>query len=203
MEVYKITTGLLGVNTYFLVENGRAIVIDSGENYEKVKEFADSLKVNIEGIYYTHVHFDHIGNAPLFQKDGVKVFIPKKDEVLVGDIGNFIRKYKERFNEFVLDGTFSVGDVISLGDTVRLKVMETPGHTVGSVCFLSDGIVFSGDTLFYENVGRTDFPTGEREALVRSIRKLYSLSEDTVVYPGHGESTTISHEKHFNPYVRG
>ena len=93
------------------------------------------------------------------------------------------------------------GDVIEIGN-VKLNIIHTPGHTNGGVCFYTEGVLFSGDTLFKKSIGRTDFIFGDFGIIEKSIRKLYELPEDTIVYPGHGESTTISEEKISNPFVR-
>ena len=93
------------------------------------------------------------------------------------------------------------GDIITLGET-ELRVIETPGHTAGGICFATDREIFTGDTLFRLSVGRTDLPTGDWETLVKSItEKLYTLDEDLTVYPGHGDPTTIGYEKRANPFV--
>ena len=101
------------------------------------------------------------------------------------------------------DGHLKYGDTITIGDIV-FTVLETPGHTPGGISLYTDkGSVFSGDTLFYLSVGRTDFPGGSFEAIEASITELYSLDSDTAVYPGHGRATSIEHERKFNPYVSG
>ncbi len=198
MKTYHISTGFLGVNTYFLVnENGDAVMIDGGENYQKIKDFANKNGFNIKAELLTHAHFDHAGNAGRFQKDGVKIYSSKLDgEKLITN-----QTLSSRFECFTPDFYFSDGEELNLFG-IKIKVIATPGHTDGSVCFLVDDMIFSGDTLFYECVGRTDFPTGDISQLERSIKKLYALSGDYKVYPGHEDFTTLSHERKFNQFFR-
>lgn len=200
MEIKSIKSGTMGVNTYFISDGKKSIIIDSGEDYQAIKNFCAANDIKITDIYYTHAHFDHLGNAARFQKDGVKVFVPEKDVPLIEGDGNLGVKYTGSFEKFVPDGTLKEGDVIDVGS--GLKVLETPGHTDGSVCFVGSDIIFSGDTLFYKCVGRTDLPSSDHDALVSSVKKLYDLKGDYSVYPGHGRPTTLDYERKNNLFIR-
>ncbi len=201
MKLYHLPTGLLHVNSYFLVnDNDEAIVIDCGENYKKIKQAESDNGFKIKAVLLTHAHFDHSGCAKKLQDDGVKIYISKIDAPkLLNDMhlgGDFGRK----FENLTANCTFDDGDVLEVCG-FQIKVIHTPGHTDGSVTFLVGDMLFTGDTLFLESVGRTDFPTGDREELINSIKKLYSLDGDYKVYPGHLEFTTLEHERKYNTFV--
>lgn len=200
MEIKCVKSGTLGVNTYFITENGSTAVIDTGEDYFAIKEFARKEGLKITRAYYTHAHFDHLGNAARFQKDGVKIYLPLKDIPLVEGDGNLGVMYTGKFEKFLPDFTLKEGDFVDIGGGAT--VMETPGHTQGSVCYVGDGFIFSGDTLFLKCVGRTDLPSSNHEDLVKSVQRLYSLKGDYTVYPGHGKFTTLSFERENNLFIK-
>ncbi len=201
MKMYHLPTGLLHVNTYFLVnDKNQAVVIDCGENYKKIKQVEKDNGFTINAVILTHAHFDHSGCAKKLQDDGAKIYIseidaPKllNDQHLGGDFGR-------RFENLTADYAFSDGETLDVCG-IQLKVILTPGHTDGSATFLVGDMLFTGDTLFLESVGRTDFPTGNRDELIRSIKKLYSLQGDYKVYPGHLDFTTLEHERKYNTFV--
>ena len=201
MEIKSIKSGSMGVNTYFVSDGKKSIIIDSGDDYQTIKSFCADNNIAITEIYYTHAHFDHLGNAARFQKDGVKVYVPEKDIPLIEGDGNLGIKFTGAFEKFIPDGTVKEGDVIAIGG--GLKVLETPGHTFGSVCYVGSDVIFSGDTLFYKCVGRTDLPSSDYNSLVNSVKKLYALTGDYTVYPGHGKPTTINYERKNNLFIRG
>ena len=148
----------------------------------------------------THAHFDHAGNAKKLQDDGAKVYIGEFDAPkLLNDL-NLSRDFGRSFDYLTADVKLCDGQEIEVCG-LKFKVVHTPGHTDGSVCYLIDNMLFTGDTLFLESVGRTDFPTGDRDALVNSVKKLFALSGDYAVYPGHEDFTTLSHERQFNRFV--
>lgn len=203
MKMLTIQTGLLGVNSYFLVneQTNDCVLIDGGENYNRITEFAKEQGIKIVALLLTHSHFDHSLNAKQIQDDGVKVYASKLESLKLqnGDVLN--EHLKKRFRCFKPDYEFVDGETLRIAD-IDVKVMITPGHTDGSAVFIVDDMIFSGDTLFYESVGRTDFPTGNTAELIKSVKKLYALGDDYKVYPGHGEPTSIFHEKKYNPYIR-
>ncbi len=198
MKMLFLSTGMLGVNTYFLVNDNReAVMIDGGENYQKIKEFASENNFIIKAELLTHAHFDHSGNAKKFQDDGVKIYSSKleADKLVNG------QTMGHRFECFTPDYIFNGEEELDLFG-IKIKVLETPGHTDGSVTYLVEDMLFTGDTLFCESIGRTDFATGNFSQIEKSIRRLYNLEGDYKVLPGHEEFSTLSHERKFNPYFR-
>ena len=201
MKLYHLRSGPLRVNTYFLVNDfNEAVVIDSGENYKKVKQVESELGFKIKAVLLTHAHFDHAGNAKKLQNDGAKIYISKLDAPkLLNDL-NLSKDFGREFEYLTADYTFDDGQTLTVCG-MNIKVILTPGHTDGSACFLVDNMLFTGDTLFLESVGRTDFPTGDRDELVNSVKRLFNLDGDCIVYPGHEEFTTLSHERKYNAFV--
>lgn len=203
MIMEGLTTGMLGVNTYFLIneQTKQAIIIDGGENYKKITDKANELGVKIVALLLTHSHFDHSGNAAQFQRDGVKVYISQRDNEKIQKNEPLFEKYGKAFDSLTADYMFSDNEVLEIAG-IKIKVLLTPGHTDGGACFIVDDMLFSGDTLFCQSIGRTDFPTGSFSEIAKSIKRLYNLGVNYKVYPGHGEYTTIEQEKKYNPYVR-
>lgn len=190
------------MNTYFLVNETTkdAIVIDAGENYKLIKETEKKHGFRIKALLLTHAHFDHAGNARKLQKDGVKVFISVKDAPKLKSDENLSGDFGRTFESLEPDYTFIDGDFITAAG-ITVKTLLTPGHTDGSAVFIVDDMMFTGDTLFYESVGRTDFKTGDRNAIINSVKRLFALEGDYKVYPGHEEFTTLSHERQYNAFV--
>ena len=199
MQIETVITGDLQVNCYVVINNGEAVVIDPGDDAQKIIDAAGANK--IKAVLLTHGHFDHTGAAGILQKNGAEVYVSKNDAAMLADSylnlsSPFGFPFKPVKNDRVYEDELNI-----IG--LSFKVIETPGHTVGSICLYSDGILFSGDTLFYGSIGRTDFPGGSFEVIAQSIRqKLQTLPDDTCVYAGHGEPTTIYNEKMTNPFVR-
>lgn len=202
MKLYHLTTGLLGVNTYFLVneQTKKAIVIDGGESYKKIKQTELDLGVKITALLLTHAHFDHAGNAKALQDDGIKVYISKLDAPKLCNDLNLSSDFGRKFDCLTPDYTFDDGQVITI-EGIEIKVILTPGHTDGSATFMVGNMLFTGDTLFLQSVGRTDFPTGDKNTLIASVKKLFELEGDYNVYPGHEDFTTLSHERKYNTFV--
>lgn len=201
MKLYHLRSGPLRVNTYFLVnDQNQAIVIDSGENYKKVKQVESECAFKIKAVLLTHAHFDHAGNAKKLQDDGAKIYISKLDAPKLLNEQNLSRDFGREFDYLTADYTFEDGQTLNVCG-IDVKIIATPGHTDGSVCFLVGNILFTGDTLFLESVGRTDFVTGDRDELVRSVKKLFALDGDYTIYPGHEEFTSLSHERKYNAFI--
>lgn len=201
MEITKVVVGDLQVNCYIVSKGTDAVVIDAGDEYEKILKAAQGKK--IKAVLLTHGHFDHTGAVKKLQADGAKVYISKNEEYMLSDSYSCLSApFGFPFNEIKADYTFDDSDLLELCD-ITFKVILTPGHTTGSACFLVDDVLFSGDTLFYQSIGRTDFPGGDFEVISKSIKeKLYTLPDDIKVYAGHGEETTIGDEKISNTFVR-
>ena len=132
--------------------------------------------------------------------DGAKIYISKIDAPKLLNDGHLGDNFGRKFEPVVADYTFSDGDVLTICG-FEFKVFITPGHTDGSACFLLGNALFTGDTLFLESVGRTDFPTGNKDQLINSVKRLYALPGDYTVYPGHAEFTTLEHERKYNTFV--
>lgn len=201
MILYYLSSGPLRVNTYFLVneQTREAVVIDGGENYKLIKRTEEENRFKIKHLLLTHAHFDHAGNAALLQADGAKVYISALDaEKLIGG-GTLAENFGRQFQPLKADVLLFGGEKLSLSG-IEIEVIATAGHTDGSLTFKTGDMLFTGDTLFLESVGRTDFPTGDRAALIKSVKKLFALDGDYRVFPGHEDFTTLSHEREFNTF---
>lgn len=205
MEINVLSLGYIQSNCYLLSTEKAAVVIDPGFNSFEVTNFLKNAKDKERLILLTHGHFDHIGGAEALRKDtDTKIAIGKLDNFALSDTHfNLSDIFHAKLTPFSADILLQDNDEISIGD-LNFKVIHTPGHTVGGVCYLLDNILFSGDTLFCKSIGRTDFPAGSYNTLENSIKNLYNtLPQDTIILAGHGESTTIGQEKLGNPYIRG
>ena len=203
MQIHVIYPRGFGANTYALTtDNQTAVVIDPSQ--PRVFDELKNKGLQAKYVLLTHCHFDHIGDADrLREVTNTKIAIGVFDNASLSDENkNLCNLFGVQLKPFSADITFSDGEVYSLGD-IEFKVIHTPGHTLGGVCYLIDDILFSGDTLFSGSIGRTEFPDGEFAILKNSVNKLYQLPESTKVYSGHGEATTIGYEKKYNPFIRG
>lgn len=211
IKIGKMVLGTCATNTYILYREGSedTIVVDPAEYGEMLyKKLADNGK-KVVAIILTHGHFDHIwgisGLLRAAKEDGredIKIYASKAEEALLGDARKNISHGAGRDCTIKADVYLEDLDLFTLAD-IEFQMISTPGHTEGGACYYikEAGFLISGDTLFQESVGRTDFPTGSMGTLVRSIKeKLFVLPDDTKVYPGHGESTTIGYEKEYNPF---
>ncbi len=198
--------GDLGTNCYTVVntDTREAVIIDPAANEKFLLDMVKNQNYKLKAILITHAHYDHIGavNAIKEALPEVKIYVGEKDQPL---LKNCAANLSAMFGEPVFidsDIAVSDGEVISLLST-EIKCLEVPGHTQGSICyyFEENKMVFDGDTLFTGSIGRSDFPTGDGELLIKSIReKLFTLPDDTVVYPGHNSKTTIKREKAGNMF---
>ncbi len=198
---------MVASNSYIIkdTESGEAAVIDAGLYNDRFESVLKSM--NIEKLKYillTHGHFDHIMGVKRLQKSfGGEIVIHEADADCLSDSKKSLSSvWGFECPAFECDKTVSDGDILNLGEE-KIEVIHTPGHTVGSVSYKTEKIIFSGDTLFRASVGRTDFPGGSMEKILSSIKRLYSLDGDYRVCPGHGGETTLSFERDNNPYTRG
>lgn len=206
MEVKFLLKGHLATysNCYGILTAKAAIVIDPGKY---TPELADFLKGNADKtslILITHAHYDHIGGAlELREKTGVKIAIGKNEEFALSDKAfNLSGRFTPAIPAFNADYTIEDEEEFTVGD-ITIKAFETPGHTVGGMCYLMEDNLFSGDMLFYETVGRVDLPGGNINEMKQSLdRMMWLFDDETKVYSGHGEATTIGHERKHNPYLR-
>lgn len=204
IKIQAITVGAVQTNSYLIynTENSEAILIDPGAEATKILHEIGEKELTLKGILLTHGHFDHIlGVKGILDKIKIPVYACRLEEELLKD---------NRMNCSLMFGTdVTLTPDVLLDDKeiltiagMNIEVIYTPGHTKGSVCYyLKDAkILVSGDTLFFESVGRTDLPTGNEMQLLISIREqLFILPEDVNVYPGHGIHTSIGYEKKNNP----
>lgn len=201
MKFFNVLSPEYGTNVYFLVgDDNKAVVIDASD-YNLVKSVEKEHAFTVTDCLLTHGHFDHAGGCAKLQKEGVKIHIHKKDaDKLLGN-GNVGYVFGIEFEKLTPDFTFNGGDVLKING-FEFNVLHTPGHSKGSVCFIINDILISGDTLFYESIGRTDFYDGDYDEIMRSIKLLFDLDKDYLVYPGHGRITKLSHEELYNPFLR-
>ncbi|MBR7133259.1 MAG: MBL fold metallo-hydrolase [Clostridia bacterium] len=203
MEIKAIPLGQIKTNCYLVSSQKAAIVIDPGFADEQTESFLRANADKERMILLTHAHFDHIGDAlRLSRVTQTEIAIGELDNPALSDATvNLSYMFDVQTEPFSADLLFKDGDEYTIGD-LKLRVILTPGHTKGGVCYLSGDKLFSGDTLFFESVGRTDLPGGDFSVLEESVLRLFELDDKIKVFPGHGQETTIGHEKKFNPYVR-
>ena len=209
MLIEAIVVGALQVNCYLVVDTNtqEAVLIDPGDEAEHILHRLSGLGCRIKAILLTHAHFDHVmGVRKVKEALNAPILLHEAEVGIYEALQEHASAYGFHPDApLPADRHIKTGDVISFG-TLTLSVRETPGHSPGGVSYVSEGaspVVFSGDALFAGSIGRTDFPNSSFETLERSIRvRLYTLPDDTVVYPGHGPATTIGREKQYNPYVR-
>lgn len=199
--IKKLVVGGLETNSYIFADtdNKIAALIDPASDGNSIKSEVEKLGVKIKCIINTHGHGDHISSNGRFN---APIYIHKLDAAFLEDSElNLSAAFGFTIKSPPPSRLLEEGDIIEVGN-FKLEVIHTPGHTPGSISLLGDGIVFTGDALFKGGIGRTDFPYGSGEQLINSIKyRLLTLEEDTVVYPGHGPSTTIGKEKRENSFI--
>lgn len=205
MIIKQFVLGQLENNVYLVMdeETKKAVLIDATMFSPEIEQTIKDLGAKVEYILLTHGHFDHVmGVNDLKRALKTEAVINKDDLAISDNINEFTRLFGlpdsdiPQYDKFIKDG-----DIIPVGK-MQLKVIHTPGHTEGGVCYLIEDKMFSGDTLFKESVGRTDLFGGSFTKLSNSIKnKLFQLDDNITVYPGHGPQTTIGHEKKYNQLV--
>lgn len=198
--------GMLPTNTYFVTNEDTkdCLIIDPSDGADRIISWIEDHKVRPAAVYLTHGHDDHIGSVnELKRKYGLLTYISKDEEEFCESTYYNLSQMFGHPRAIEPDLFFVDGQAVKILGT-EMTVLFTPGHTVGSACyyFSQEKMLFSGDTLFRESVGRSDFPGGSTLSLIASVRKLMKLPEDVRVYPGHGGQTTIGHERRYNPYVK-
>ncbi len=198
MLVETFTVGMLSTNCYLAIsqETKEAIIIDPGLDFSSeaspIFDLITAGELKVKFIVNTHGHDDHIKGDALFQqKLKVPISVHSLDALLVEDLET---------GKFQANVLLEDSSLIKFGNET-LKVMHTPGHTPGSICLVGEKLVFTGDTLFAGGIGRTDFPGGSMSDMRDSLKKLVSLPDNFIVYPGHGETSLISREKLTNPFL--
>lgn len=198
-------TGEIETNTYILYSSSKTgIIIDpAGNNPKKINDFIEKENISLAAVVLTHGHYDHIGLADFYsEKFNIPIYIHPDDEPMLKMAELNFSVYmnnplviKSKKIERLLDGELVIGDI-------ELEIVATPGHTKGSVCVIAENMLFSGDTLFYRSVGRTDLAGGSSKVLQKSLAKLIKKCPDSMeVFPGHGISTVIIDEKENNFFL--
>lgn len=206
MNIIKLTLGELAANC-FIVEapDKTAIVIDPGAEAEVITAELESRGLTLSKILLTHGHFDHTAAAKaLKDRYNPQVYISAQDEELLPDREKSVAFFLPHcpYHPVEADVTVKDGDVISQG-SMKIKVMATPGHTAGSVCFIIDDCIFAGDTIFHRSVGRTDLYSGSPGQQAESLKKLAALGKNYRLFCGHGEDTDLDTERKMNPFMTG
>ena len=205
MFIKTLYLGVCMTNCYIVSgDNKNCIVIDPASDGDIICSEISKNQLELTAIFLTHGHFDHIYAIPyLIEKyPEARVYVHKDEEKYLKDTSlNLSPMFGENF---VYTGTVKCltdGDIVTECG-LEFSVMHTPGHTEGSVCYIAEDSIFSGDTLFASTVGRTDFPLGSFPTLLSSLKKLKALEKDYNVYPGHNAATTLNREKRFNEYMQ-
>jgi glyoxylase-like metal-dependent hydrolase (beta-lactamase superfamily II) len=208
MDVRMFTVGPVAENSFLFRLDGsdRALLVDPGEEADKLLAAIDALGVTLDGILLTHTHFDHIGAvAPVARATGAEVWVPEIEKVVLQDINAYVPwPGFGPFENWDAEHTLSGGEKLQLAG-MEIDVFFTPGHSPGHVTYSvpAQGAIFSGDVLFQGSVGRVDLPGGDWPTLLESIRTLVeTLPPETTVYPGHMGITTLGQERATNPFLQ-
>lgn len=191
MEIFTLPVGYLQTNCYILQNNTACLIIDPGDEPERIAAFIEKARLSLAAILLTHGHFDHVGGVKaLAQRFNCPVYLNEKDTALPAAVtGGPLYRTHGYDTDMNLAG-------------LSFTVLEAPGHTPGSVCLLFDHDMFCGDVLFAGSCGRTDLPLGSPSHMRESLTRLSRLEKNYKVYPGHGEPTELDYEKRYNMYLR-
>jgi hydroxyacylglutathione hydrolase len=207
MDVRMFTVGPVAENTYIVRrdDSDRALIVDPGDEADKLLGAIDALGVTLDGIVLTHTHFDHVGAvAPVAKATGAEVWVPEVEAFVLADINRFVPwPGIGPFESYEAEHTLKGGERLELAG-FEIDVLSTPGHSPGHVTFSipDEAAVFSGDVLFQQSIGRTDLPGGDHATLLESIRILVdTLPAETTVYPGHMGITSLGAERATNPFL--
>ena len=207
MKIQHSVLGMCATNTYYVYddETKRGLIVDPADSPDTIIAKVDSLSMIPEAILITHGHFDHVlAMNKVREHYGIKVYAGLTEKQVLHDMAMNLTSSFGMGQIFDADIYLKDGEEFETAG-YHIKAIEVPGHTIGGMCYYFDkqGVLFSGDTLFCESVGRSDFPGGNASALCRGIKdKLFILPEHTKVYPGHMDETTIGNEIKYNPFCR-
>src|SRR6185437_6885084 len=207
MDVRMFTVGPVQENCFLLRRDGsdRALIVDPGDEPDKLLHAIDALGVTLDGILITHTHFDHVGAvAPVAKATGAEVWVPELEKPVLADIMSYVPWAGfGPFESWDAEHTLNGGERLELAG-FEIDVLPTPGHSPGHVTFSipDEQAIFSGDVLFQGSVGRTDLPGADGPTLLESIRTLVdTLPEETAVHPGHMGLTSLGAERASNPFL--
>ena len=196
--------GMIGTNCYLIEDEatGALAVIDPGDHCDELLREIDARGKGLSYLLLTHGHYDHKNDeTKLCERYHPTVCASEKELMLIAEPSyNLSKKHGLTIAPFTVDRPLKDGDSIMLGES-EIRFLLTPGHTMGSGCYLVDDSLFSGDTLFCTSVGRTDFPTSSTRDMMRSVERLKNLDGNYDVYPGHDLFTTLDRERRYNPYM--
>lgn len=205
MTLRTFCLGELDTNCYIVWDENRvALVIDPADEADAILSVVESEQLSVVAVVLTHVHFDHLMAAEeVCAATGAPLCIGAGDEDALSDPIRNLSGVFQMCEPVCLeaDKILSEGDVLTVGE-LSFTVLETPGHTPGCICLMGEGVLFAGDTLFRDSIGRVDFPGSDVSAMVESLRRLVELPTDLTVYCGHGPATTIGREMERNPYLQ-
>ena len=206
MKIHTLILGEIAENCYIIeAQSKNAVIIDCGDEAERVLSFIQKNGLTVKKILLTHGHFDHMNAvSEVVKNTGAEVFIHKNDAPMLLSPNLSLAYFMPamKFNPVLNYKTIADGDVI-IQDELEFKVLHTPGHTLGGACYICENAIFSGDTLFAGTVGRTDFPGGSFEEIKKSVDRIADLEGNFDVYCGHGEATTLDIERKTNMYLKG
>lgn len=199
--------GVVATNCYVIADKNQTIgaIIDPGDDPERIMATVDRLGIEVVYIINTHGHVDHIGaNGRIKELTKAPIVIHQADvEMLSSPTRNLSALMGCEITSPGADRVLEEGDTIMFGE-VKLEVVHTPGHSPGSICLSGDSVVFSGDTLFFDSIGRTDFPGSSYQEIMNSIREEFlPLPDDVMIYPGHGPSGRMGEIRMVNPFLSG
>ncbi len=180
MDIHTLKVGDLSANCYFLVSGNELAIVDPGQDFEKIIDKVNQLNKKVKYIILTHYHSDHTQEAQRVKLATNSEIIAHKDDVSFLD-----------FNGLGADKTVKDNDILTINNE-ELKVIHTPGHSEGSISLVSDDFIITGDTLFKDGHGRTDLPGGSPSKIKKSLKRIRDLSDNKIIYPGHGESFKLS-----------
>ncbi len=206
MNVKCIPCGMMQANCYIIEDEKDAVIIDPGYIEPEIIDYIKENENKVKYILLTHRHFDHVAAAvTLRKKTGAKIVVHKLDECGLNDAEKSLANMWENDYEYPnsnsrADILVAEGDIISAGN-LKFSVIETPGHSEGGVCYISQNLLFTGDTLFCGSIGRTDFFGSNAVDMVKSLKRLKAMPRDMVIYTGHGNSSTIGREIDSNIYL--
>lgn len=205
MIIKTVVVGPLQVNCYLVgcEKTREAAVIDPGDDIERI--LAELKNADLKPVYIinTHEHFDHVGaNKRLHDASGAQILAHSASADEITNISSRALLWGMRAEDSPpVDRELADGDLVEIGESVSLKVLSTPGHSLGSISLVGDSVAFVGDLIFSGSIGRTDFPGGDYETLINSVKeKIFPLGDDVVLYSGHGPATTVGRERATNPF---
>lgn len=205
MIIKTVVVGPLQVNCYLVgcEKTREAVVIDPGDDIERI--LAELKVADLKPVYIinTHEHFDHVGaNKRLHEASGAQILAHSASADEITNVSSRALLWGMRAEDSPpLDRELADGDLVEIGESVTLKVLSTPGHSLGSISLVGDGVAFVGDLIFSGSIGRTDFTGGDYETLISSVKeKIFPLGDDVILYSGHGPATTVGRERATNPF---